>query len=459
MSVNDDQSNTKETTIRWLMKALGILLLVTITISICMGIFFFTRIHSQTQQELKELEIRSQPTSFSQLEEQQKRFDNNAVKTELWLAGIAKLESINFDQRYSTLPTTTSNSNDQRNQSATPSVDLLAPELKSLIEDIDGATQHFHQAEKETGSSIFASGNFRDDSRIASLTKYKTAARALSLDVVAATAGQDSKRTGLSLRALAALQDDLQNELFSLSQLVRLALTHSVVHSSVEAIRKIPIDIEDLSILQSRVRNFDPFDTAHKIINGERVYSLEALRGNVKSTGGPMISIPGQEAMMIQFYESLEEVIKHSLHQWNDEIKLQDHLLKPKLTDNFWHRLQSQRVPALADMNHFLNPVVFSTSHLRLLDLAIASEMFRRKYGDWPSSMDQLVPEFLAENLIDPYDNKPLRMLVLPEGLILYSVGSDRIDAKGENLDPPSIEPNIHFPPAAKMPKVDSSSR
>lgn len=49
-----------------------------------------------------------------------------------------------------------------------------------------------------------------------------------------------------------------------------------------------------------------------------------------------------------------------------------------------------------------------------------------------PATWDDIVPEFLPEKLLDPFDGQPLSIRAVPEGLVIYSVGADRTDDGGK---------------------------
>jgi len=68
-------------------------------------------------------------------------------------------------------------------------------------------------------------------------------------------------------------------------------------------------------------------------------------------------------------------------------------------------------------------------THLVLANIAIACELFRRKHGELPESLDALAPEFLEKVPNDPFDGKPLRYS--KEKKIIYSVGENLIDSGG----------------------------
>ena len=65
-------------------------------------------------------------------------------------------------------------------------------------------------------------------------------------------------------------------------------------------------------------------------------------------------------------------------------------------------------------------------------DAAIAIERYRRKHGKLPEKLDELVPEFLPQVPVDPFDGQPLRYLIDEEGCRIYSIGEDDTDDGGE---------------------------
>lgn len=68
---------------------------------------------------------------------------------------------------------------------------------------------------------------------------------------------------------------------------------------------------------------------------------------------------------------------------------------------------------------------------LRCAVAALASERFRLAHGSWPDSISGLVPEFLSETPIDPFDGQPLRLRHLKDSLVIYSIGPDGNDDGG----------------------------
>jgi hypothetical protein len=64
-------------------------------------------------------------------------------------------------------------------------------------------------------------------------------------------------------------------------------------------------------------------------------------------------------------------------------------------------------------------------AHLRCALVTVAAERYRRKHGNWPRTIANLVPDYLSAVPLDPFDAKPLRYRRTDCGAVVYSVGGD----------------------------------
>jgi hypothetical protein len=71
-------------------------------------------------------------------------------------------------------------------------------------------------------------------------------------------------------------------------------------------------------------------------------------------------------------------------------------------------------------------------AQIRTAIAALAAERFRMDQGRWPDSLDQLVPKYIPTVPRDPFENAPLKLVKLPDGLFIYSVGYDGKDDGGK---------------------------
>jgi hypothetical protein len=71
-------------------------------------------------------------------------------------------------------------------------------------------------------------------------------------------------------------------------------------------------------------------------------------------------------------------------------------------------------------------------AELRCAVAALAAERYRLAHGKWPSTLDDLSPQFLTAIPLDPYDSKPLKLRRFDDGILIYSVGREGKDHGGK---------------------------
>jgi hypothetical protein len=65
--------------------------------------------------------------------------------------------------------------------------------------------------------------------------------------------------------------------------------------------------------------------------------------------------------------------------------------------------------------------------------VALAATRYRLDHGDYPATMDALVPDYLAAIPVDPFDGQPLRFKKSGDGsVVIYSIGPDGKDNGGQ---------------------------
>jgi hypothetical protein len=73
-----------------------------------------------------------------------------------------------------------------------------------------------------------------------------------------------------------------------------------------------------------------------------------------------------------------------------------------------------------------------SEARIKLARAALALEEYRLTHGEYPATLDVLVPDILPEVPLDPFDGKPVRYLKDGERVLVYSVGPNLQDDGGE---------------------------
>ncbi len=69
------------------------------------------------------------------------------------------------------------------------------------------------------------------------------------------------------------------------------------------------------------------------------------------------------------------------------------------------------------------------------LRVAIACERYRLAQGNWPPTLSTLVPQYLSAIPLDPFSGQPLLYRLLPDGVVIYSVGTNGVDDQGDVLE------------------------
>ena len=70
-------------------------------------------------------------------------------------------------------------------------------------------------------------------------------------------------------------------------------------------------------------------------------------------------------------------------------------------------------------------------AEIRAARIAIAAERYRLATDEFPTTLDQLVPAYISELPVDPFDQSPMKCVRRDSGLVIYSVGGDADDDGG----------------------------
>ena len=108
------------------------------------------------------------------------------------------------------------------------------------------------------------------------------------------------------------------------------------------------------------------------------------------------------------------------------------------------HPLSAMTMPALSRAGE---EDVKAAARSRVVRVALAAEQWRMMHGDWPESLDQLVPEFLDALPCDPHTGGPLLWKRTPEGFTVYSAGLDGDDNGGLRQQDAAAVPGNARPP------------
>ncbi len=97
------------------------------------------------------------------------------------------------------------------------------------------------------------------------------------------------------------------------------------------------------------------------------------------------------------------------------------------------HAILSHFMPSL---HRFILTDLAHLTRLRVAGVAMAVEQSRLSNGNLPEQLADLVPAFLPEVPLDPYDGRPLRYRKREKGYVVYSIGKDLSDDDGTERPP-----------------------
>lgn len=129
-----------------------------------------------------------------------------------------------------------------------------------------------------------------------------------------------------------------------------------------------------------------------------------------------------QRAAVISYMTKAVEIAKLPLEQQPARFKELERSVPdlPMLA-----RLMGPAIPKIAP-THFRSQAL-----IRCTIAAVALERYRLLHGYWPSTLFGLTPALLKAVPLDPFDAQALRYRLLPDGVIVYSVGPDGVDNGG----------------------------
>jgi hypothetical protein len=100
---------------------------------------------------------------------------------------------------------------------------------------------------------------------------------------------------------------------------------------------------------------------------------------------------------------------------------------------------------------------IAAEAEARLADaqIGLAATRYRLDQGAFPATIAELVPQYLDDVPLDPFDGNPMRMIVHPRECLIYSIGPDLKDDGGKPFDRKTKTGDILF--VLKEPQMTSA--
>ena len=106
------------------------------------------------------------------------------------------------------------------------------------------------------------------------------------------------------------------------------------------------------------------------------------------------------------------------------------------------HPLNQMTLPALSKIVTVTARVAARRDAAKM---ALIAKSARNRLGRWPTTLQELVPDYCREVPTDPFTNQPMKMIASESEFKVYSVGVDRTDNLGALSDDPAANSDLGF--------------
>lgn len=403
---------------RKLRRSMLAILLIAIAAFVPFRLYLSHRVSS----ELGKIREAGLPTTFEELDTWYEYVPDEENAALLYLAAFDALEEqidVFPDDELDLLPIF-AGEDDPEPWEAYPEATVRA--MKDFLEANVQALELVHEASAlrgcrypiDLGNDFFGS--------IDHYAKIRHVMRLACLDAILAAELTDGDRAVRALCDARALARSLDREPILIPQLVRAACDGMACGAMARVLNRMQLsDGEAEQLIQA-------YDDSHysevllRTMAGERAYELEVVRwlcsDFLPPAGRDHLTYERLEAAGLGFMCWLSHVaglmdIKtlRLLHQWDRDIEAID--------------------PSMPEMPGF----AVDHAHLLIAGTALAVERHRLAKGRLPANLSDLVPRFLDEMPIDPFNGQPLRFRLLEPGYLIYSVWTNRQDDGGKDGD------------------------
>ncbi|WP_145249562.1 hypothetical protein [Aeoliella mucimassa] len=238
------------------------------------------------------------------------------------------------------------------------------------------------------------------------------------------------------------------------SQIVRVSMHDYSLACLEQLLPSIASEAETLELIQAELLSIDLRKGMHRGLIGQRALVVGEL--NQSLSGRLRGAWHGDDSLAV--LQGLGDVEEEIAQDWPVPLQLLDRYDQNIDFRTFGSRSPwgQQDVPPSAQPGMIASRIELTaevTARLRAAAAAVAAVRYHTATGNWPETLEALVPEHLAEVPLDPCTGEPLRLARTNTELRFYSVGVDRVDDGGQELptespDGPQVrqgEPDVVF--------------
>ena len=263
--------------------------------------------------------------------------------------------------------------------------------------------------------------------------------------VVCAERGDPNGATR-SLEVALCVACSLDHEPILLSHLVQMSTVGWTTAALEWALNAVPFTEEQLARLNRAFSSIHANEGLSRALAGDRCLSLVAFdepqivsrqQRFPKPPPAALMGLYGTVGLAARegtiFLDHMEECLQIAqlpASQRPPAIRAQEARYGHSRKGLLWKEVDARSIPTM--MGHELKRV----AQLEVAKTLVAVERHRLAHTSLPETLGQLVPDYLAEVPVDPFDGRPLRYRRTDQGFVVYSVGEDSKDDGGEQEPP-----------------------
>lgn len=286
------------------------------------------------------------------------------------------------------------------------------------------------------------------------LAGFRTNVRVLRIDAIHAAFQQDPVRVYEALVAAMAAVRILGAEPVLMVQLVRCACVGIIFDTVREVLAQVTFDEPQFAWLQRWFSDVHIPGMFYNALIGERVFGIMAYKNPVmlatadenwakEEYAVPIISAASALGFYNRewdrYFSTMEELIAGIRLPYHEAQAVCDRLLDRRLIRNPPERSRRHHPrPSLPELSKTLYgftriPQAKARDQARstLGATAMAIERYRLASGQFPETLQALVPEYLPAVPEDPIDLQPVRYRCDEEACVVYSIGTNGVDDGG----------------------------
>jgi hypothetical protein len=262
------------------------------------------------------------------------------------------------------------------------------------------------------------------------------AVRLLKLESEVHARRGDSRAAAESVRAIFAAACTFERQPILVSQLCQIAMNGVACEQIERLLPTVEFSEDDLIQFDRRLAAIDEPAAFRRALLGERPLYIHAFAnpsrlGTAVPHGWPLLRKADETTYLVlaekQIAASRSNTLplRDAINQSQDEVA--SYLKAPRAA---WRYPITKYL--MPDLNPFVDSICRAQARHAATRTAIAVERYRRKTGMAPKTLAELVPDFLDQPPVDPFDGAPLRYKSDAAEYKVYSIGPDGIDQGGE---------------------------